>query len=52
MISLAESIREEVKGMYAKKREDLKKRADSIRKDIGVMIDRNKNESYKEVESK
>lgn len=49
---MAEQMKEEVKGIYEKKRSDLKEKVESLRKGINAKIDLEKNESYKEVESK
>lgn len=49
---MAEQMKDEIKGIYEKKRSDLKENVESLRKEINAKIDLKKNESYKEVESK
>jgi hypothetical protein len=49
---LAESISDEVKGIYAKKKSELCEKSNSLRKELQLAIDQKRNESYKEVQPK
>jgi len=46
---LGESISNEVKEMYAKKKSEMKEKADAIRKELQTAIESKRNESFKEV---
>lgn len=46
---MGESISNEVKEMYAKKKSEMKEKADAIRKELQTAIENKRNESFKEV---
>jgi hypothetical protein len=43
---------DEVKGMYAKRKSELKEKTNSLRNELKTTIDQRQNESFKEVVSK
>lgn len=49
---MGDSISDEVKGMYAKKKSELKEKAQSLQKEMQIAIEHERNESFKEVEPK
>jgi len=49
---MGESISDEVKEMYAKKKSELKGKTDALRKELKITYDQKRNESFKEVEPK
>jgi len=49
---MAESMKNEVKEIYAKARSSNKEKLSTLRKEVNINMDLKKNESYKEIDTK